>query len=131
MRTFTNYSITGRIYDIRPWHFLLNQPIMKVKLTLGFCLLFFALSGQGQQMTVSGTVKDDAGANLPGVNVVVKGTTMGTTTDFDGKYSISVSSDATLVFTFIGFESKELVLNAAQKSLSVELEPASSLGQEQ
>ena len=60
-----------------------------------------------QNKTVSGTVKDDVGTPLPGVNVVEKGTTNGTSTDFDGNYSISISNSGTLVFSSLGFTTIE------------------------
>lgn len=66
-----------------------------------FSVLFTGLSF-GQDKTVSGTVTDQAGLPLPGVSVVVKGTTRGTQTDFDGYYQIQVSEGATLVFSYIG-----------------------------
>jgi TonB-linked SusC/RagA family outer membrane protein len=55
-----------------------------------------------QEKTVSGTVTDQDGLPLPGVNIVVEGTTNGTQTDFDGNYSITASEGATLLFTYIG-----------------------------
>ncbi|MBU2900059.1 SusC/RagA family TonB-linked outer membrane protein [Maribacter dokdonensis] len=55
-----------------------------------------------QQKTVSGTVTDQGGLPLPGVNIVVEGTTTGTQTDFDGNYSIMASQGETLLFTYIG-----------------------------
>ncbi|HAZ04551.1 MAG: SusC/RagA family TonB-linked outer membrane protein [Bacteroidetes bacterium GWF2_42_66] len=65
-------------------------------------------TGQQQQKTVSGKVTDTSGQPLPGVTVVVKGTTNGTITDFDGKYTLaSVPGDATLVFSFVGMRSQE------------------------
>jgi TonB-linked SusC/RagA family outer membrane protein len=70
-------------------------------------LLTLSLTALAQDRTVTGTVKDETGSPLPGVNVVIKGTTTGTATDLDGKYSISASSGATLVFTFIGFTTVE------------------------
>ncbi|MGM0580387.1 MAG: SusC/RagA family TonB-linked outer membrane protein [Bacteroidota bacterium] len=60
-----------------------------------------------QEKTVSGTVTDaKTGQSIPGVNVLVVGTSQGTTTDFDGKYKISVSSGDKLKFSFIGFAEK-------------------------
>lgn len=60
---------------------------------------------------VSGRVTDDQGQPIPGVNVIIKGTTNGTTTDMDGRYTIDVAGeDATLVFSFIGFTSQEIVV---------------------
>ncbi len=63
------------------------------------------------QMTVSGTVTD-ANGPVPGVNVVVQGTSSGAQTDFDGNYSISdVANDATLVFSYIGYATQEVAVN--------------------
>lgn len=62
-----------------------------------------------QQKTIAGKVVDDAGVSLPGVSVIIKGTTIGTITDADGKFSINVpSSGKTLLFTFIGMNSQEV-----------------------
>ncbi|GAB4246459.1 MAG: TonB-dependent receptor [Ekhidna sp.] len=64
------------------------------------------------QRTVSGKVVDDTGEALPGVNVVIKGTTTGVTTDLDGNYQISVEDGATLVFSYVGFETQEIAVGA-------------------
>ncbi|MEX0882842.1 MAG: TonB-dependent receptor [Cyclobacteriaceae bacterium] len=61
-------------------------------------------------VSVSGTVKDSNGEPIPGVTVSVPGTTIGTVTDLEGKYSITVAEDATLVFSFIGFESQRIAV---------------------
>ena len=62
-----------------------------------------------QQRTVSGTVTDESGEPLPGVTVVVKGTTRGTVTNADGNYSLSnIPEDATLQFSFVGMLTKEV-----------------------
>ncbi|WP_209403602.1 TonB-dependent receptor [Pseudozobellia sp. WGM2] len=81
-------------------------------LYFGFALLF-TIHAQAQSTAVTGTVTSaDDGFGLPGVNVVVKGTTNGTVTDFDGKYSINVQdANATLVFSYIGFTKQEIPLN--------------------
>ncbi|MBL7472392.1 SusC/RagA family TonB-linked outer membrane protein [Robertkochia sediminum] len=64
---------------------------------------------QAQSQTVSGTVTDAVnGIPLTGVSVAVKGTTVGTTTDFDGNYSITVDGESVLVFSFIGFSTREI-----------------------
>jgi Ca-activated chloride channel homolog len=68
--------------------------------------IFFA--SQADANYVSGTVYDDSGAYLPGVNVVIKGTTTGTTTDLNGFYSLEIEEGTTLVFSFVGFESQEI-----------------------
>ena len=65
-----------------------------------------------QQLTVSGAVKDTDGEPLPGVSVVIKGTTQGTITDFDGKYSIpNVPGDAILQYSFVGMKAQEVAVN--------------------
>mgnify|MGYP003636775729 CR=1 FL=1 len=69
---------------------------------------------------VSGTIFDEQGNPLPGVNVLVKGTTRGVTTDFDGNFSIKASKSETLVFSYIGFISREINLNK-NNSLSISL----------
>src|SRR6056297_268933 len=60
------------------------------------------------QITITGTVVDNFGTPLPGTNVIVKGTTNGTQTDFDGNYSITAASDATLIFSYVGFKTIEI-----------------------
>ena len=68
---------------------------------------FGALALQAQK-NVTGTVVDQSGAGLPGVSILVKGTTKGTTTDVDGKFGISVpNGNAILRFTFLGFGAVE------------------------
>ena len=72
---------------------------------------------------VTGSVKDEFGTGLPGVNVLVKGTSIGAVTDAEGNFSLSVpNDDAVLVFTFIGYLSQEVPLNN-QTTLSIQMEP--------
>jgi len=100
------------------------------KKILSFLTLVSLLFFQGviaQNSTVSGTVSDDSGTPLPGVNVVEKGTSNGTSTDFDGNYTISVRNNATLVFSSLGFERKEVAVNG-QSTINTSLaEDASQL----
>lgn len=79
-------------------------------LCMATALTFASASVYAQDRTVSGRVTStEDGSPLPGVNVVLKGTTTGTATDADGKYSLSVpASGGALVFSFIGLESKEI-----------------------
>lgn len=83
----------------------------RIRLCGAAFLLFWTLtlSAAAQNSNaISGRVVDDSGAPLPGVNVVIKGTTTGTSTDADGEYSLNVSgNDAVLVFSFVGFISQE------------------------
>jgi TonB-linked SusC/RagA family outer membrane protein len=83
-------------------------------LLLFLCTLSFSL--QAQEISVSGKVTDsDEGAPLPGVNVIVKGTANGATTDANGMYRINApSSSSVLVFSFIGLASQEIEINARQ-----------------
>jgi TonB-linked SusC/RagA family outer membrane protein len=63
-------------------------------------------------LTVSGSVVDEDNAPLPGVNILVKGSTIGTTSDANGKYTITVAEGTeTLVFSFIGYASQEIAIN--------------------
>ncbi len=73
-----------------------------------FLMCIISVSGIMAQQTVSGKVTDDVGEALLGVNVVIKGTSNGTTTDIDGNYRLTASSDDMLVFSFVGFETQEV-----------------------
>ncbi len=72
--------------------------------------LAFSHSLLAQQRVVTGSVKDENGAELPGVAVVVKGTAVGANTDMQGRYSISAGSDAVLVFSFVGYVTQEVTV---------------------
>ncbi len=86
-----------------------------------FILGLFSMATYAQNRQVTGTVSDNLGA-LPGVNVMVKGTTNGTVTDFDGNYSINdVSTDDVLVFSSVGLITKE-VATSGQLVLNVVLD---------
>ena len=75
-----------------------------------------------QKKTVSGNVIDSKGQPLPGVTVVVKGTTNGTVTNADGRYSLlNVQADATLQFSFVGMKAQELLVNG-RSSIDVTME---------
>lgn len=82
---------------------------MKLKFN-GLLALFFALITQisfAQEITVNGTVQDQTGLPLPGVNVLVKGTTTGVQTDIDGKFQIKATQGQALVFSFLGMKTVE------------------------
>ncbi len=66
-----------------------------------------------QLATIVGTVTDNTGAPMPGVTIVVQGTTTGTVTDIDGKYSIEASEGQVLVFSFIGFQTTSRVVGTS------------------
>ena len=80
-------------------------------LMMVFCVVGLAFS----QRTITGMVSDDQGEALIGANVLVKGTTIGTVTDIEGKYSLNVPADAgnTLVFSYTGYATREMELGAS------------------
>jgi len=75
-----------------------------------------------QEKTISGTVSDNSGLPLPGVNIIVKGTSNGTQSDFDGNYSIQSSVGQTLVFSYVGFKTVEQAVTAASSNISIQME---------
>ena len=90
-------------------------------LVLSFTVLY------AQEKTVTGNVTDENSESLPGVNVIVKGTTVGTITDVDGNFKITVPSGKSLLqFSFIGFESKEIDISKTNK-ITVQLK-SSTIG---
>ncbi|AUS04294.1 SusC/RagA family TonB-linked outer membrane protein [Pseudotamlana carrageenivorans] len=94
---------------------------MKTLINSLLLTLFFAPAFVLAQNTVSGMVTE-AGTNIPiaGVNIIVKGTTTGTVTDFDGNFSLQVNKGNILEFSFIGFVSQEITYNG-QAILNIEM----------
>jgi len=88
---------------------------MKVKnYFMMLVLLVFNFTGAlAQEKTISGTISDQSGLPLPGVNIIVKGTTNGTQSDFDGNYSINASKGDVLTFTYVGQKTVERTVGAA------------------
>ena len=98
-------------------------------------ILSVSMAYTQNQITVTGTVTDDqTGDPLPGVNIVIEGTTTGTTTDMDGGYSIEAPADATLVFSFVGYQGKNIevqgreVINVALLQAVTEMEEVVAIG---
>jgi TonB-dependent starch-binding outer membrane protein SusC len=87
-----------------------------------FLLLFFSVTMLFAQqiIEVTGKVTDDQNLGLPGVTILVKGTQTGTITNFDGNYSIEVPSNATLVFSYIGFLTEEIAVEGST-TINVEM----------
>ena len=79
-------------------------------LKLGMLLFLIGLGSSlvAQTVQVTGQVTDESGEPIPGATVLVKGTTTGMATDLDGRYSLSASNDAVLVFSFIGYLAQEV-----------------------
>ena len=95
---------------------------MKRKLIL--LILIAPILAFSQDIVVSGLVSS-ADGTLPGVNVLVKGTSTGTTTGFEGNYTIKVASDAVLVFSYLGYVTQEIPVNG-NKIINVTLEEDAS-----
>ena len=95
------------------------------------CLLLGAVPSvaqeQGGKFTLTGTVVDDSGEPLPGAYILIRGTKDGTSTDADGKFSITVSAGNTLEVQFLGYESKTVQVPKEKRNLSVTLMPDKNL----
>ncbi len=126
-----NYNVVNATVAV-----LLNQILDKVGLKYGIVDRTIILSPkdkkeikpvvkpieQPQKYTISGKVSDETEATVPGVNIRVKGTSIGTITNLDGYYSLELDKeDVTLVFSFIGYITQEIPVNAATKTLNVNL----------
>ena len=84
---------------------------MKKNITFFALLLFAVMQGAFAQITITGKViNEEDGLAMPGVSVVVKGTTTGMATDTDGSFTLNVPNDATIVVSFMGFKSVELLV---------------------
>jgi TonB-linked SusC/RagA family outer membrane protein len=84
----------------------------KLKGILTLLLAFLVQITFAQEKTVTGTVSDESGT-LPGVSVIIKGTSTGTETDFDGKYSIKANPGTVLVFSYLGYKQIEKVVSVS------------------
>jgi TonB-linked SusC/RagA family outer membrane protein len=106
-----------KLYKLLVFRSIVSVPLIVM-------LVFFHISSGvhaqiGEKILVSGTVVDQFnGELLPGVNIAVAASSIGTITDVDGKFSLEVPKDGTLVFSFVGFETYEFV---AQKSQNVQI----------
>jgi len=94
-----------------------------------FVLLFSSVAvgqGGGTTMTVKGKVTDAvSNETIPGVNVTIKGTTTAVATDANGDYSITAGSTATLVFSFVGYDSKEIAI-AGRPTIDTKIQPSAT-----
>src|SRR5690554_5901828 len=86
------------------------EKFIYLKLGMLLFLMVLGFSLRAQTIEVTGQVTDESGEPIPGATVLVKGTTTGMATDMDGRYSMSTSADAVLVFSFIGFQPQEVVI---------------------
>jgi TonB-linked SusC/RagA family outer membrane protein len=114
-------------YDF--WHWLIQINYnMKTKFNgiLTLLLAFVVQLTFAQEKTISGTVVDETNMPLPGATVVIKGTTTGTSTDFDGNYSISANSGDVLTFSYVGYADQNATVGASN-SINISLAPDNTL----
>ena len=90
-----------------------------------FFVLFISMQLQAQERLISGTITDETGIGLPGANVNIKGTSVGTTANFDGYYQLKAKDTDILVFSYIGFKSTEKMVGKLT-TISLALQPDSA-----
>lgn len=88
---------------------------MKTKFSVILTLLLALVvhTSYAQDKIISGIISDQSGLPIPGVNIIVKGTTNGTQSDFDGKYTIDTSTGAVLSFTYVGLKAQEITVGTS------------------
>src|SRR5688572_13946680 len=99
---------------------IMKKLYESLSLTLAMMLMLASVA-LAQERVVTGTVADETGTGMPGVNVLVKGTPQGTVTDAQGSFSISAAPEATLVFTFVGYKTTEVAVGD-RTSINVAME---------
>ena len=95
---------------------------MKKLLTKGLFLFLLSLtcSLQAQEKSITGTISDESGLPLPGASIIIKGTTNGTDTDFDGNFTITASPTDILILSYVGYVSQEITVgNQATINISL------------
>lgn len=100
----------------------MRKLYQRMWLTSAFVLILTS-SVLAQEKIITGTVTDESGSEMPGVSVVIRGTSQGTATDAEGKYSLTVpGDDVTLVFTFVGYAASEIIVGV-RTVVNVQLSP--------
>ena len=106
---------------------LLLKPFNKhtKQILLFFVVVIFGFNVHSQNIKAEGTVlSEESGQPIPGVSVVIKGSSIGTSTNFDGLYNIKVSKGDILVFSYLGMEEIEIIVNKASKHWGSSVNPA-------
>ena len=116
-----NKSVRTEIQKSFLWNFKLYAfigclafPLNVLGESVSFDTDNVAFMSPSQRIKVTGIVMDEAGITLPGVNVVVKGTIIGTITDANGQFTLEAPSDGVLLFTYVGFGNLELPVNGKE-----------------
>jgi hypothetical protein len=102
-----------------------------MKLKLSILMLFLALAPpilQAQQKTISGTVGDENNLPLAGLTIIIEGTSTGTTSDFDGAYTINVNQGDVISFSYIGYAT-QLATVGVENTINISLQLEESLGE--
>jgi len=109
--------------DFWDWLIQINYK-MRTKFSgiLTLLLAFVVQLTFAQEKTISGAVTDNSGLPLPGVNIIVKGTTNGTQSDFDGNYSIQAAVGQKLTFSYVGFKTGEIAVTAGSNRINLNME---------
>ena len=108
--------------DFCDWLIQINHK-MRTKFS-GILTLLLALVVQltfAQEKTISGSVTDNTGLPLPGVNIIVKGTSEGTQSDFDGNYTVQANVGQTLVFSYVGFKTVEQAVTTVLNTFNLQM----------
>lgn len=111
-------------FTFRKGSLLLNFGIM-----LGFCFMLTSYVAMAQ-ISVKGTVLDEAGQSMPGVNITVKGTVVGVVTDVNGQFTLNVpNAESVLVFSFVGYITQEQAVGAQRDFSIVLIEDVKQIGE--
>jgi len=119
-KLFTNYG--ARCHDA--YHRVKIKKLLQLCLA-GFLFLLLAAPAVAQTSSIKGVVLDETKLPLPGVTVKLKGTAEGTVTNADGQFSINASIGQTLVFSFLGYATREVTIQDL-KSITVNLASSST-----
>lgn len=84
--------------------------------------LITGINAFAQEKTINGVITDETGIPLPGVNILVKGTTNGTQSDFDGNYTIQVNSGQTLMYSYLGQKTVERTVDSSSATINIQME---------
>lgn len=102
---------------------IVKRALLRGVMTLLAVVLAFSAEAQNK---ITGQVLDENDQPAIGANVIVSGTTQGTSTDIDGRYTLSVKKGSTLIFSYLGYKSQEIIVNA-ESVLNVKLEPETNV----
>lgn len=126
------------LFSIIPSHMIvgkmLPQPIAPEEILTGDVISLTTVETTIEEVEeatiikITGTVTDETGLELPGVNIVVKGTTTGTLTDFNGNYEIEAEAGLVLTFSFLGFTTEEITLSNISNTINLKMEESISGG---